>query len=156
MSEADAQALGVPSDVEARANYVRLDYAKANYAPLRDAEWFQKMPYTLANGEVVPAAVPWTPPAAKVATLSDLAALAVAIQVGAAGGLPWSPRLSKDARSVSCLLAQFGFHGAAQKDAVGRLQVECGMETARWRNADRSTGWPGCASTGSQRRSGRT
>jgi hypothetical protein len=136
MSEADAQALGVPSDAEARSSYARLDHAKSNYAPVRDAEWFQKVPYTLAHGEVVPAAVPWTPPAAKVATTGDLAALAAGIQVGAAGGLPWSPKLSKDARSVGRLFAQFGFHGAAQKDVLGRLQTECGMESGQWQNSD--------------------
>jgi hypothetical protein len=137
MSEADAQALGVPADLEARANYVRLDYAKSNYAPLRDAEWFQKVPYTLGNGEVVPAAVPWTPPPPKVATLNDLAALAAAVQVGTHGGTPWSQRLSKEPRSISRLLEQFGFHGDAEKDVMARLQSECSMETAKWRNTDR-------------------
>jgi hypothetical protein len=133
MSEADAQALGMPTDVQARSAYVRLDYSKSNYAPLRDAEWFEKVPYTLDNGEVVPAAVPWTPPAAKVASQGDLAALAGAIEKGAPSGEPWSPKLSKDARSVRGLLEQFGFTGEARKQAMIRLQAECGVETAQWR-----------------------
>ncbi len=62
MSEDDARAFGLPTDIEQRSNFVRLDDAKSNYAPLRSAQWFEKVPYTLANGEVVPAAVPWTPP----------------------------------------------------------------------------------------------
>jgi hypothetical protein len=135
MSEADAQALGVPTDMAARAAFIRLDYAKSNYAPLRDAEWFEKFPYVLANGEAVPAAVPWTPPAAKVASQSDIAALATAIEKGTASGEPWSPKLSKEPRSVSGLLGEFGFFGDAQKKVLQRLQTECSLGTGKWKSA---------------------
>ena len=62
MSEDDARAFGLPTDAKARSNFVRLDDAKQNYAPIRDAEWFEKVVHVLDSGEAVPAATPWTPP----------------------------------------------------------------------------------------------
>jgi AAA domain len=62
MSEADAEVFGMPKDRKNRARYVRLDSAKQNYASLDDAIWFEAALYTLDNGEVVSAAVPWQPP----------------------------------------------------------------------------------------------
>jgi hypothetical protein len=135
MSEADAQEFGLPTDITARNNYVRMDDAKSNYAPLRAAQWFEKVPYTLDNGETVPAAVPWTPPEAKVASDADLAALKTAIERGCPGGEPWSKKLSREPRSVRALLEQYKFHGhAAQREALAKLEAECGLMTARYRN----------------------
>lgn len=135
MSEADAQAFGLPTDVAARNNYVRMDDAKSNYAPLRAAQWFEKVPYTLENGEVVPAAVPWTPPEAKIASATDLAALKAAIERGCPTGEPWSAKLSSEPRSVRPLLERHGFNGCeAQKGAMGKLSAECGLVTAQYRN----------------------
>jgi hypothetical protein len=62
MSEDDAKALALPGDRKTRSQYVRLDDAKQNYAAIGEAEWYEKVPYLLANGEMVPAAVPWNPP----------------------------------------------------------------------------------------------
>ena len=62
MSEEDAENFGLPQDRTTRSGYIRLDDAKQNYAAIDDAKWFEKIPYTLDNGEVVPAAVPWSPP----------------------------------------------------------------------------------------------
>jgi AAA domain len=62
MSEEDAKAFGIPTGRQARSQYVRLDDAKQNYAGVGDGEWYEKVPYILDNGEVVPAAVPWQPP----------------------------------------------------------------------------------------------
>lgn len=45
-----------------RGRYFRVDGAKSNYAPLHEAEWFQRVEYELDNGEAVAAAVPWEPP----------------------------------------------------------------------------------------------
>jgi len=134
MSEDDAQAFGLPTDAKARSNFVRLDDAKQNYAPIRDAQWFEKLVHELDNGELVPAATPWTPPEAKEATQADLAALATAIERGAPGGEPYSPRLSNDVRSVKRLLEQYGFTGSdAQKNAMQRLQGECHVSGAQYR-----------------------
>jgi hypothetical protein len=135
MSEADAQGLGLPPDRVERSRYIRVDDAKANYTTLRDAEWFEKTAYPLDNGEWVAAAVPWKPPDAKVASQSDLAALATAIERGSLSGEPWSPKMSKDARSVRALLDQFGFVGDAQKQAMARLKAECSVQIGQWRTA---------------------
>jgi hypothetical protein len=62
MSEDDAEALGMAKDRQTRSAYVRLDDAKQNYAAIGEARWFEKIVYTLANRELVPAAVPWRPP----------------------------------------------------------------------------------------------
>ena len=95
MSQDDAEALGLPTSPEARSHFVRLDDAKSNYAPLRTAQWFEKLAYLLDNGEEVAAAVPWAPPTAKKASLGDLLTLATAIAQGTSGGQP-------GAHSVSC------------------------------------------------------
>lgn len=62
MSEADAELFGMPKDRKSRSRYVRLDPAKQNYASLDNADWFEAELYTLDNGEVVSAVVPWQPP----------------------------------------------------------------------------------------------
>lgn len=62
MSEDDADVLGLPKDRKTRFRYVRLDDAKQNYAGIGEAQWYEKALYTLDNGEMVPAAVPWQPP----------------------------------------------------------------------------------------------
>jgi hypothetical protein len=136
MSEDDAKKLGLPTDVADRSNYVRMDDAKSNYAPLRAAQWFEKVPYTLDNGERVPAAVPWTPPEAKIASDGDLAALKTAIERGCPTGEPWSPKLSRNLRSVRGLLEQHGFSGSdAQRRALDDLQAEYELVTAKYRRA---------------------
>jgi hypothetical protein len=134
MSENDAEAFGMPSYHTSRSNYVRMDDAKSNYAPLRSAQWFEKVPYRLDNGETVPAAVPWTPPEAKIASVTELAALKTAIEKGCPTGQPWSAKLSREPRSVRALLEQHGFHGGdAQKGALDELVAEYGMTTALYR-----------------------
>lgn len=138
MSEDDARTFGMASDHKSRTAYVRLDDAKSNYSAIRDAEWFEKGTIELANGEIVAAAVPWVPPATKVASLADLAALATAIERGTTTGDPWSPKLSAEPRSVRALLEQHGFLGRdAQKDTLRRLMADCHVETGRYRGGQR-------------------
>ena len=60
MDEEQAAKLGIGA--KERSHYFRVDGAKSNYAPLHEAEWFQRVAYELANGEEVAAAVPWEPP----------------------------------------------------------------------------------------------
>jgi hypothetical protein len=62
MPEDDAKIFGLPTSRQARSRYIRLDDAKQNYAEISCAEWYEKVPYILENGETVPAAVPWQPP----------------------------------------------------------------------------------------------
>lgn len=135
MSEEDAAGFGLPKDFKVRSGYVRMDDAKSNYAALREAEWFEKVAYLLDNGDTVAAAVPWNPPSAKVASLADLLALVTAIERGAPNGEPWSPRLSKDARSVRALLIEHGFVGdEAQKATLARLQAEYAVASSTYRS----------------------
>jgi RecA-family ATPase len=123
MSEDDARALGIPTDTKARSTFIRLDDAKQNYAPIRDAQWFQKAAYVLDNNELVAAAEPWIPPSKKQASQSDMDAIATAIQRGI-DNEPYSPQLSSYARSVRPLLELHGFHGAdAQKEALEKLKT---------------------------------
>ncbi len=134
MSEDDAKTFSLPTDPKSRSHYVRLDDAKSNYGAIREAQWFEKMSYLLDNGEVVPAAVPWTPPAAKIATQTDLAALVAGIERGAPNGEPWSATLGSYDRSVRVLLDQQGFKTReAQQKALERLMAECPVEKATYR-----------------------
>lgn len=60
MDETEAERLGIRK--EERRSYFRLDGAKSNYAPIDEAEWFQRIEHELANGDRVAAAWPWKPP----------------------------------------------------------------------------------------------
>lgn len=60
MSEQEAEAHDVPR--AERRRYLRLDPVKANYTSLSDPVWHELVGYELDNGEIVAAAVPWTPP----------------------------------------------------------------------------------------------
>ena len=137
MSEEDARAFGLPTDAKTRSPFVRLDDAKQNYAPIRDAEWFQKMPHRLDNGEIVPAAEPWAPPPQKQASQTDLASLAIAVARGTTAGEPYSRKLSSDARSIRPLLEEYGFHGDAQRAALERLKAEADVAVGRFRQTGR-------------------
>ena len=145
MTESDASDLGVSTDFQSRSSYIRLDNAKSNYAPLTDAEWFEKTGYELDNGEHVGAPIPWKPPTAKTATSTDLDTLAAAIERGTADGEPWSPRLSDDARSIRQLLENHGFVGRpAQKATIAALEANRGMTTADFRSKASRNRVKGC------------
>lgn len=60
MTDEEATRCGV--DPRHRRRFFRLDSAKQNYAPIEEAEWFQRVVHVLDNGEEVAAAEPWTPP----------------------------------------------------------------------------------------------
>jgi hypothetical protein len=138
MTEADAEAFGMPTSPEARSHFVRLDDAKSNYAPLRSARWFEKIAYPLDNGEEVAAAVPWTPPTAKVASLADLTALAVAIEHGSPCGLPWARKLDQGERSVRGLLIEHGFvTKEAQETTLARLEADHGVIVGEYKKPNR-------------------
>jgi RecA-family ATPase len=139
MSEEDAKAFGMRIDRSIREYYFRLDSAKANYAPLGRAVWYEKALHKLDNGETVPAAEPWEPPAEKIASQVDLTALAEAIAKGLPDGMPYSPKLSKEARSVRPLLQQFEFFGSAQKTVLTRLLNEAGVAINRFRKSSNRT-----------------
>lgn len=60
MDETEAEKIGIRK--EERRSYFRLDGAKSNYAPIDEAEWFQRVEHQLDNGDKVAAAWPWKPP----------------------------------------------------------------------------------------------
>lgn len=60
MTDEEADASNVAKDK--RRDYFRLDGAKSNYAPIEEAEWFERKVLELANGDAVAAAWPWKPP----------------------------------------------------------------------------------------------
>lgn len=66
MSKEEAKSFGIPE--ERRRTYFRLDGAKSNYAPIEEAEWFERQEIRLDNdGDGEPAdgvavAWPWKPP----------------------------------------------------------------------------------------------
>lgn len=86
MDQDQAKELGIPADQ--RNRYFRVDGAKSNYAPLHDAEWFERVEHELANGEHVAAAHPWTPPSVwRDTTPADLNAVLDRIGAGASPGI---------------------------------------------------------------------
>jgi RecA-family ATPase len=62
MSEKDAEMFGLPTDRKTRSRYARLDDGKQSYSSLENAVWYERVLCTLANGETVPASVPWAAP----------------------------------------------------------------------------------------------
>lgn len=66
MTTQEAEAFGMAP--EKRRNFFRLDGAKNNYAPIEEAEWFERVEVQLDNGgpngagDLVAAAWPWHPP----------------------------------------------------------------------------------------------
>lgn len=68
MSKEEAKTFGIAE--ERRRTYFRLDGAKSNYAPIEDAEWFERQEIKLDNGtddepaDGVAVAWPWKPPSA--------------------------------------------------------------------------------------------
>lgn len=87
MTEDEAAALSIPSTQ--RKNYFRLDSAKSNYAPGTDGEWFERIPYELANGETVPATRPWVKPRDTIYE-NDFLAIERLVSEGLPGSVPYS------------------------------------------------------------------
>lgn len=62
MSESDAKLFRLPQDSKIRSRFARLDDAKQNYAGIDDPQWIENALFALDNGEIVPAALPWSSP----------------------------------------------------------------------------------------------
>ena len=104
MTEQDAEAFRI--EPQNRRHYFRVDGAKLNYAPIEEAEWFERVEYELDNGDLVAALAPWTPPV-DVVTPEIRAAIEAGIARGSPLG-PWSAKLSGDPRSVKQLFIEHG------------------------------------------------
>lgn len=109
MNEKEADLFRVPS--EQRRNYFRLDGAKNNYAPVEEAEWFQRQEIELPNGgdgapgDRVAIAWPWRPtkPLDR-QTPSDLNRVLDLIAVGPGQGIRYSRTKAGGDRWVGNLL----------------------------------------------------
>jgi len=135
MTEDEANALGQP--VEHRKQFFRVDGAKGNYAPPRAAAWHERVEHELANGELVAAAHPWTPPAGDV-TLDDCLQLLQAVARGH-DGEPLSPKLTDHARSLKQACIRIGINNeTAQQAALRRLKDEHGVTVHKFARTGRS------------------
>lgn len=109
MDEAAAERLGIAPDK--RRHYFRVDGAKSNYAEVTEAEWFERVSFTVGqSGDTVAVPVPWTPPSEAV-SLDTRLAIERAVEQGSGAG-PWSTKLSTDPRSIRHL---FELHGIRAK-----------------------------------------
>ena len=134
MTEEEAVKLAIPLDT--RRDYFRVDGAKKNYSAITDAEWFERLEYTLENGQEgetpdrVAVPYPWKPPSVTI-TQELIAQLLNDIANGSPNG-PWSPRLSPDARSFRrALEARDVADATSQKKAVSAL-LDMGVREAEF------------------------
>ncbi len=134
MGPEEALELGIPND--ARRDYARVDGAKSNYAPAREAEWFKKQEYLLDNTEWVSALVPWRPPGAESASQETIAAILAAIEAGTEGE-PWSPKLSGDPRSIRTLLRRHGVTARQAEAATIQALEAAGIRIGTYRTVHR-------------------
>jgi hypothetical protein len=95
MTPEEASAFGL--NPEKRRNYFRLDGAKNNYAPIEDAEWFERVERRLGNGgssdgDSVAVAWPWKPKGImSQQNPADLNMVLDRIQAGFAPGVMYAP-----------------------------------------------------------------
>lgn len=105
MTEDEAAKCGLKP--ERRRFYFRLDSAKSNYAPVDEAEWFERRPFVLDNGEEVAAAAPWSPPSPWDGVGWDqIGAIMEQIEAGPAPGEFYAPVRQAKARWVGTVVAE--------------------------------------------------
>lgn len=81
MTAEEAGGFGIPA--EERRSYIRIDSAKSNYAKAQEAEWYKLTAIEIDNGEIIAAALPWTPPGLFGAlSMADCVAILETIQRG--------------------------------------------------------------------------
>lgn len=136
MTSEEATELNISDDI--RWRFFRVDGAKSNYAPPREAEWYERVDYTLDNGEVVAAAVPWSAPGGRASPETAISLLA-AIANGAGHKLPWSPRISEEARSISSVMHTMGITTKGDQKKALSLIFAGGVVTAAFREPGRSS-----------------
>jgi hypothetical protein len=137
MTEEEAADLGIAGDL--RRRFVRVDSAKANYAPASDASWHELQEYLLENGETIAAILPWTPPqtASRGASTEQLTLIAAALERGIQGA-PYSPRLALDEmRSAGALMAHHGITTEKAQKATLRALYAQGFTVQEWADQGR-------------------
>ncbi len=83
MTTEEAGKLGIHGD--GRHRYFRVDGGKSNYHALTGCEWFERVPFDLANPDIVAILCPWAPPK-DVVTAETREALALAVAKGSTAG----------------------------------------------------------------------
>ena len=114
------------------------DNAKQSYGPPSDAAlWFHRFSVILDNDDGALALEPWSPPKPQSLTTDQLAPIEAAIKAGLQEGIPWSPKLCSEGRSVRHLLVAQGITTTkAQTEALEALKTECGMVQAEYQARD--------------------
>jgi hypothetical protein len=135
MSEDEADQFGIPKAM--RKHYFRVDGAKANYAPLGDADWFKRHAYELDNGEMVAAALPWSPPANDT-NENVLDEIKAAIAKGI-GGEPYTFAGQAGGRSLKQLCIRHGITTAGGQNKVTAVLKASGFVSALYRRGNRGT-----------------
>lgn len=140
MSKEEADQLGVPLDL--RRRFFRVDNAKANYSPVSEAVWHELTEYELDNGELVAAAVPWSPregvsSGANGVAQEMLALLEADVARGAENG-PYSPRLDvQELRSVASVMARLGIEKPVAQRTALRWLMGRGFTVHEYRDGQR-------------------
>lgn len=136
MTAAECEELGLPESQ--RGSLFRVDSAKGNYAPPRAAAWHELVENQLDNGELIAAAVPWTPPMTRNGPApEDMARITIALEKGSQGQ-PYSARLALDQpRSVGALLASMGIEGKAAQQRTLKALYAAGWSVQQFRDANR-------------------
>lgn len=127
MDEEQAGKLGIPS--KDRGRYFRVDGAKSNYAPLHEAEWFQRVEYEIDNGERIAAAVPWEPPSVfGDITLADIHAMLDRIAAGPTPGILYAPtRKGGSSRWVGQVVVEMSAATDAQARHIVSMWIKSGL-----------------------------
>ena len=105
---------------------MRLDDAKQNYAAIGDAVWYEKVPFRLGNGEMVVAAIPWSPPDVWAAITPIANAILDDIEAGIDGGKRrYSDAPNAKERSVTIVFAK---HVPSLTDRQARAIIKTWVE----------------------------
>jgi AAA domain len=136
MTEKEAAKMGVSP--KRRRFYARLDEARNAYSPPAEtAEWYEKVPWLLADGDTTPALRRWTV-ASFNPTLVPVLIQAIAAGCPAAGGQPWSPQLRDgEPRSIRQLFALHGITGQTNEEAALDALKQAGVMFVEFTNQHR-------------------
>lgn len=140
MSKDEAEQLGIPADL--RRRFFRVDNAKANYSAAGEAAWHELAEYELDNGDLVAAAVPWSPREGMGGGSNGVAAEALALlEAEVARGTPagpYSPRLHPDElRSVASVMARLGIEKPVAQRTALRWLMGRGFTVHQYRDGQR-------------------
>jgi hypothetical protein len=144
MSDEEAAKIGIPS--ARRRFYFRIDSAKSNYAPLDGAEWFERRPYEIGNGEEIAAAEPWTPPSPwDGITWPMIDTILEAVEAGPSPGEYFAASRQAKSRWVGNLIAEVTRRGPEQITPIIKAWLDSGvLQTGQYASPAARGGMTGC------------